>query len=341
VEGGMSDAPPKDPLAFSFGLDFVSSADRIKGERDERAELVRRALPFGIDFLDDILRGILPNHLILLGAETGAGKTQTAVRIATHLVSKGKRVHYFALEAEPKEIERRIKHGLLASADPGRAVSYTDWYWGASMGELRFEEAEALRNLKTYYRGRDFQGSDIDRLFLAIQSETDLIILDHLHYVDVDEENENRGYKRLMKNIRDGALGIGRPVIAVAHVRKKDVRSRQLVPDMDAFHGSSDIGKIATHAFTLAPARSVPSEAPHIANTFASVPKDRMSGSTGYVALLRYDRNLGRFLDNYTLGRQSGDEWKQLAALKEKKPRWAARHQTYQAPNTAPLMETT
>jgi len=332
----MSEAP-KDPLAFDFGLGFEDASSRVLGEEEERTADVERSLRFGIKFLDDVLRAILPKSIILLGAETGAGKTQTAVKIAMNVANKGHHVHYLALEAEHREIERRIKFGILGELDRAAVspvrMNYADWYLGKydDIIKRRYREsldrelASTLRNLKTYYRGRSFQASDIERLFQAIQTETSLIVLDHLHYVDIDDdENENRGYKKLMKTIRDVGLGIGKPILLVAHIKKKDYRSRDLVPSMDMFHGSSDIGKIATHAIMMAPARCVPSTEPHIAHTFVQVPKDRISGATGYTALLKYDRELGSFLPRYTLGRQVGDEWKPLGELKERLPHWAA-----------------
>ena len=113
-------------LVFDFDENFVSAAERVTNERPERAELVGRQLSYGIQFLDDILRGILPHDLILLGASTGAGKTEAAKQIAMHNALLGKRVHYFALEAEPKEIERRVKYALLVHhlrTDKSRCVA--------------------------------------------------------------------------------------------------------------------------------------------------------------------------------------------------------------------------
>ena len=60
-----------------------------------------------------------------------------------------------------------------------------------------------------------------------------------------DDPNENRAVKNIVKRIRDVSLAIGVPVIVVAHLRKKDRIPRPLAPDLDDFHGASDITKIA------------------------------------------------------------------------------------------------
>jgi hypothetical protein len=330
---------PQDPI-FDFGLSFESSANRIRGERQRRAELTKRLLQYDVTFLDDCLRGILPNHLVIIGASTGAGKTELAQMIAMNNVRAGKRVHYFALEAEPDEIERRTKFKMLArmASEAQRSLigfNYADWYLGRCddiVGDFEDEAEEDMHRLysglKTYYRGSRFGFEDIKRLFLAVQSETDLIVLDHLHYIDVDEENENRGMKHAVKTIRDTSLAMGIPVILVVHLRKKDIRVKTLVPDLDQVHGSSDITKIATHTIMLAPARgdNVPSKGTAFANTFMSVPKDRMSGQSGIVALCRFDLRFRTYETTYTLGRAAGQgdffEPLDLAEV----PRWATNH---------------
>lgn len=314
----MSDV--KDPLAFDFGINFKSAAERVRGESVERVERGKNEIPYHHGFLDDMLRGISQNDLIVLGAETGAGKTEFARLIAAENAKRGRRVYYFALEAEDREIERRTKFQIVVRIALNEGfrdwdvVNYPDWYRGKLEDVLGVYNDEADRifaseyaNLFTYYRGSKFDHEDIKRLFLAIQSDAELIVLDHLHYVDIEDENENRGFKTTVKMIRDVALGIGRPVILIVHLRKRDMRSKSIVPDIEMVHGSSDIAKICTRAIMLAPARSMPHPDTRKSNTFFSVPKDRVGGATGLVALCTYDRGTRSYRNGYHLGRMSAD----------------------------------
>ena len=337
-------AEPKDPLAFDFGVNFKSASDRVREERTTRMEHAARAMPYHIAFLDDYLRCIMPQDLILLAAATGVGKTELARMIATQAAANGKHVHYFALEAEPLEIERRTKFTVLASIVARRQIqipggfTYADWYAGKLESYVASIDVEAdawvqhkYKTLHTYYRGSKFDHDDIRRLFLAIQSESDLIILDHLHYVDIDDDNENRGFKRTMKMIRDVALGMGRPVIIVAHLRKRDqARRRELVPVVEDVHGSSDIIKICTRAVLIAPAPKsaiddVPIRAGHV-GTFFTIPKDRVTGACHQIALCEFDFRSRSYADTYTLGNQRGEKFEPLGLGDA--PQWAARHRS-------------
>lgn len=331
----MSDATKE--LTFDFGINFKSAADRLAGETAERIERGRNELSYYNGFLDDLLRGISTNDLIVLGAETGAGKTEFARHVGATNAKAGRRVYYFALEAEEREIERRTKYQILCrllkddNFTDWDQINYPDWYRGKLEGVLGAHNAAAdqlfaaeYANLFTYYRGAKFDHDDIKRLFLAIQSDAELIILDHLHYVDIEDENENRGFKKTVKMIRDVALGIGRPVILIVHLRKRDLRAKSIVPDIEMVHGSSDIAKICTRAIMLAPARSRQNPNPRYSNTFFSVPKDRVGGSTGLVALCVFDRGLRKYADQYQLGRLSADG-SEFEPLEDNIPRWARR----------------
>ncbi len=338
----MSEAP-KDPLAFDFGIDFQSAADRVKDEKTERDAHVARELSFGVPYLDDTLRSLLPHDLILLGASTGAGKTELARIIASHNAEKGKRVYYFALEAEPREIERRDKFATLCQLMAERedwiglkGMNYPDWYRNRCNDMIRHVEHDADRliatkrkTLFTYYKGSKFGTDDIKRLFLAVQSQADLIILDHLHYVDIDDDNENRGFKSAIKMIRDLSIGMGRPIILIAHLRKSDQRLKRLVPHIDDFHGSSDIAKAVTHAIQLAPAYDIQVSKGKAA-TFMYVPKDRHAGTSGLVALCEFDRRARSYGAKYTLGRDAGGTFEPLGTADA--PPWAHNHQPLPVP---------
>ena len=319
---------------------FASSPDRLDGELEERLAEAQRALKYHNAFLDDYLRAILPADLILLGAPTGLGKTDLALNIATTNAFLGKRVHYFALEAEPRELERRTKFALLSKAvyaahhDERHKMNYADWRLGKceaicgqwnSVVSAQFESN--LRPLWTLYRGNKFDAKDLEKQVIEVHEKTDLMVIDHLHYIDTSsDDNEARALGDVVKTIRDIALNVGKPVILIAHLRKKETGSKRLVPGLDDFHGSSNITKICTQAITIERCHVVQSSSWFLSPTFFSVLKDRRSGASPFVAVSNFDRRTKSYASTYTLGKltKGGSDWEPLPF--NDKPEWASGH---------------
>lgn len=326
---------------LDFGVKgFRPASERVKDERAGRLEDGSRIIPYGVSYIDDYTAGLLPNDMVVIGARTGAGKTSLATGIAKRAAREGRRVHFFALEAEPNEIERRLKYRLIcqmvySDSRQGMAspwlgdLDYLNWRIGRldqhlDAYEKRAEqEMQRYRSLVTYYRGSEFRVEDVRKLFLAIQDQSDLIILDHLHYVDFDDDrSENAAIRRIVLTIRDTALDIGVPVIVIAHLRKTKGGRMELVPSLDDFHGTSEITKRATSVIVLAPAddETTPNGQ---ASTYIHVGKHRARGACRFVARQRFHLGAREYTSRYELGRLSlmGDEWNPIEP--NEWPRWA------------------
>lgn len=303
-----------------FKNGFVSASERMLVEAEERKRLIRYSLKFGDRFLDKILQGILPTDFILFGALSGAGKTEKAVDIALANVLEGRRVHFFALEAEKYEIERRLKFKQIMKlyfddpeSDKTFFPRYSSWYLGKYKGTLDAYEDQAmtdlnhLKNLFTFYRSDDFGISEYERMILSLKGKTELIICDHLHYFDLDDPNENKAVKDVMKKIRDLVLICEVPVVLIAHLRKMDRRFTPLVPDLDDFHGTSDIGKIVTKAITMAPAGY---KNAYESYTYMRPVKSRMEGmAKRYTARMTWDTLRNTFTPSCVIGEIKGQEF--------------------------------
>ena len=329
---------------------FIAASERAATEREQRLAAARRALPFHQSFLDDRLRGILPHDLVIVTARTGVGKTEVALDIAKRSSMSGKRVAYFALEAEPLELERRTKYKWLVGEAYRRklpyvdALNFTDWIMGKCehvIGELDAEAdawfAQHFSTLKTYYKeGQSARGArrfDVDKMateMVQIARSVDLIVLDHLHYVDAREnETEFKAQSRIAHTLRDIALDVGKPVIAVAHVRKSppgSLNSRTIIPDEEAIHGHSDLSKITTQIVALAPARFIEPPKWYLAPTLIAVVKDRRSGRDGLAALTYFDTRYRTYAQRYTLGRLTDGDTKWEALKPADIPGWARGH---------------
>lgn len=320
---------------------FDTFPNRLWGEKDERIALASHALKYHNGFLDDILRAMLPHDLVLIGAPTGVGKTGFSLGIATTSAMVGHRVAYFALEAEPRELERRTKYQLLtaelyAEKNPRAGeFNYADWMLGKCEefcshlnNQVDDKIIEHLSTLHTYYRGERFTQHTLREEVQKAAVWADLVIVDHLHYIDIEsDESEARGVAEIVKTVRDLSLRVGRPILLIAHLRKKDRRDKQIISSIDDFHGTSNITKIATHVIALDRAYSVEPSKWFMSPTFMAVLKDRRMGATGHVALLNFDLRTRNYRPEYTLGRatKGGTEWEPIRALD--RPSWAKHHQ--------------
>lgn len=319
---------------------FRSVPERLAGELQRRLALATRAMAYNHAYLDDYFRALSVHDLVLVGAASGLGKSELAIKIAMGAAAGERRVHYFALEAEPDEIERRAKFSRLVELAKARGIpgadeiDFADWMLGRCedvCGPLNAEVdaklAADLETMHTLYRGRAFTATTLARRVLEAALDTDLFVIDHLHYIDDDHDSdENRATTDLIKTIRDLGLRVGRPFILVAHLRKRtgDERSQSLVPRLDDFHGSSNLGKVVTHAVVMERASGIESPAWYLSPTFIVARKDRRSGASPLVALMFYNVLTRSFADSYTLGRVHGKTWKEL--LPHQVPRWAKRH---------------
>lgn len=334
-----------------FKAEFKSMPERLVGEREERLALAKRALRYGHTFLDDVLRGILPHDLVLIGAPTGFGKTELALSIAMGSARRGVPVHYFALEAEPSELERRTTFAALARAayaarhPRAHDLNYTDWYLG-NCEEIASEFADEVAgfvratygSLKTFYRGEKFDAEDLARAILFVHRDTSLVVVDHLHYVDNDDRDEHRGLGDVMKVVRDVSLLIGKPIILVAHLRKRDPRLRQLIATVDDFHGSSNLTKIATQVIAIERAHDIEAPKWYLSPTYVSVLKNRRAGVPGLVAVCNFDGRTKSYEEIYSLGRARGQKWEPLKPA-ELAPTWAKHHRAWDAEDAEPARQ--
>lgn len=303
-------------------------------EREDRLTLPRRVLKWGVSYLDDALSGIFANDLVLLGAPPGVGKTAMCIGLAVSNLMDGKRVHFIALEAHVFEIERRLKYRYFCDAffgDENRPrlsgpINFKSWLLGTHREQTEKYEAyaedfclKAFTNLHTLYKDSKFTVRDFIDQVNSVADDTDLIITDHAHYFDWDDENENKALKIIVHTARELTQEIGCPIVLVGHLRKKDRGAKELAPGMDDFHGSSELVKVATKCVTIAPG-SVTSDGKYI--TYFRASKDRLdSGPSRYLGITTYNPKKGAYDEDYRITWANSDTPTELSL--EQYPDWA------------------
>ncbi len=218
----------------------------------------------GVAFIDLALQKILPTDLVLIGAKTGVGKTQVMTQMAGHMSATGKRVLFIALEAEPDEIEMRLRYQLLVAKIKESIVyaaidlSYRNFRLGGLCDYmLRFgndidkEFRDRFSNLYTLYPSIGYTWIDLqETLDQAKDQGIEAIFLDHIHFMETTNgDDSNEALTGIIKAVRRLNLQYEIPVFTAAHLRKD---FDKIIPTKEDFHGTSNLSKVATVCILIA-----------------------------------------------------------------------------------------
>lgn len=212
-----------------------------------------KIIKLGIKEIDKEILGILPNTVMVISADTGVGKSQLAGNIVMNAMSIGKKVAYFDLENDETDwMSRQISRYVYLKTGKYCAPYSTTI---KEIFEDRPEISEGLANTcdkynNLFYLYNNKELLTIDRYVEAIGQvpDVDLVVLDHLHYFDFENERENESIGKIIRAIRMLSKQKGIPVIVVAHMRKRDKKRE---PDNEDIFGSSNIAKEATVVLLL------------------------------------------------------------------------------------------
>lgn len=319
---------------FDRWKSILNEEEDAAKEREKKRE---SAFQFGIDFLDDALFGIYRGDLVLIGGQTGVGKTQFACNLALNAATQGKKVFYFALEAEKREIELRLLFQRINTHH-----TFSEFIGGLVTKELCEQIQQALEikpdfkstgDIKIFYKTENFGPKDLERELLSNQIEADVFIIDHFHFLDHEySKSEQEEHKKALRLIRDTALSMGKPVILLAHMNKALAKGGSIIPGNYDFYGTADLVNIATKVLTIT--GKIPEDLPFTIDestspTIIHISKNRMDGSVcRFFALTSFNYKKGNYNKGYYLGAMDN-----LSLLKRsdfKFPTWAKKALSYE-----------
>lgn len=306
---------------------------------DRIADIADHVIQFGITFLDNATMGIAPEELVILGARTGAGKTEL-LNIIAESASRHARVVFFSLESHELEMEQRALYRQiyerflpLTPAEkqkicPAGNLTYTAFARGAFNHNAMREFVHPFsglfeakyENLKVLYR-KSPSAKTIENDILSMQGEADLWILDHLHFLNHESRDELDAVRQAMKLFYELAAKQKTPLLIASHLRK-DASSGDF-PELSDLHGSSEISKRAVTAILMdqlppfkffGGANDIP--------TLFHIAKFRVSGAVRrYYAVHQFNTVTRKYSDNYVL--MSKDEKGEIIVDTGAKPDWA------------------
>lgn len=319
----------------------------LKQASDERKS--RKVVgKYGIKFLDDLLLGIYDEDFVLIGAETGHGKTEFANELAFRN-AENLRVHLFSLESDKNEPVYRKMFKLLAEKHYSKGRDWKDFsYRNFIAGKLDplKDEQEVIEEMSKYqgkltihYRDKgDFGIQNLTQIMGKIKDECDLIILDHIDYFDlVGGESENSQITDIMKTLRNINQVYRIPLIVFSHLRKK-YDKKQLFPTIDDFMGSSNKAKIAKTVILFG--RDFETEVQDcLSPTYCQVVKSRICGGGRMAGRLWFDTSLNAYTDAYELVKINSLNNSIENVPRDYYPQWAKNVDTLAADKVAKFFE--
>ena len=244
--------------------------------------------------LQQKLHGIRYGELVTITAGSGIGKSSFCRELATHLLNKGERVGYLALE----ESNRRTALGLMSAA-AGKAFHIGEH----SRTELTDVYSRTLEHWPLYlFDG--FGSFDPDVIYnrveyLAQGLDVKVVFLDHLSILLSGlDGDERRMIDTTMTRLRSLVERTGISLFLVSHLRRtsNDTNHEEGARvTLGQLRGSAAIAQLSDAVIALERNQQSTSGG---SDTTVRVLKNRYSGEVGIACTLKYDLNTCRFTEH-------------------------------------------
>jgi len=322
---------------------------------------------YGVVPLDDALFRIGKNELVVIGADTGSGKSELGLSIALHNAKAGKTVGVYYLEGGYQEALQRIKwHEITHRYYNDERfyklhidMDFKKWAFNSYTAEdglaiLQQIEAEAKADIEKYKENLYFfpvsTNFTLDNLMASLldfqewvekKMYLDLIVIDHLQYFSLEkEENEITEITKILRAVKQITEHYQTPIILISHLRKRG-KFKNGLPDHEDFYGSSNIPKISTTAIMIAPATDKDILAENIYPTYIRIVKSRTGARPNYAMLANYYLNERKYGGEYDIYRvNSLGEVFETPLLSNELPKWAVNaRRRYTDEQTTPIRD--
>ena len=191
----------------------INELNQLKGGID--------GVPTGFSDLDDLLTGLHPGELVIIGARPSMGKTSFGLNICGQASKAGFSVAFFSLEMPKDQLAMRL---LCADArvdmQAVRRGTLKDQDWMALSGALGPLAASSIYIDDTSGITPTQLRSRCRRL--KMENKLDMIMVDYLQLMSSDGRSENRQNEvsEISRNLKGIAKELGVPLVALAQLSR-------------------------------------------------------------------------------------------------------------------------
>lgn len=205
----------------------------------------RPRIDLGFPSLDDLLGGLEGGDLIIIGARPAVGKSAFSSQITLHLASLGKRIGYFNLEMQEKQIYERFvcaKSGINLTR-LRRAIAFQ------RDEQRQFDEAN--KYLETQ---KDVVITTGSKRISDIRADSkaqgyDVIIIDYLQLVKSDRTYGSNRYAEvgaISHAVKSLAMELNIPIIGLCQLNRSSEGREDKEPTMGELRESGDFEQDAS-----------------------------------------------------------------------------------------------
>lgn len=190
-----------------------------------------RAIPghsTGYDQLDGYIGGLVPTRVIVVGADTGIGKSLFVQNLARNLIAAGVPVLLFTTEMSAGEVVKRLVW-MAAGLDP---------VFLRTLGSTSSFQRERVRDAMDRLAGVGLRIVDVGELSLGlIRSESRrhvashgvaVVIVDHVDMVSAEGKDRLAQLRAITAGIKAMAQDLDVCVVAVSHINRQSQRDGSL-----------------------------------------------------------------------------------------------------------------
>jgi len=274
-----------------------------------KATKASECVSFGYEFLDDKLTGLFPGELMIIGGETGVGKTTLATKMVYNSAKRGTKSVILALEDRLNDYGIKAVYFELGRVRKKRGLKNYPWneYRKNCVLDKDYqfyidEAVSAVKNDNVYFIEVEEMMS-IDLLEVILDTLTaqgyELFLIDHLHYFDLLKGDSSKAdyVESVMIRLKQCQNRNGARILLIAHYRKLNGQK----PTDAAFKDSMAIAQNANYTMHLWRDKSdqgTPGE------TEIFISKSRNPNGEAHMKIM-YDNDLNDYIcDGYT-----PDDW--------------------------------
>ena len=276
-------------------------------------------LSTSFDWLDDKIVGLFKGELLVVGGETGTGKTAFVTNICYKAAQRGNKVDVFALEDRLADYGIKAVYFELGRVRKKKGFPHNYPWKEYRKNEIQDPNYKSLRQeaeLKIKNSNLSFAEiygqMNIDILEAMITQRvaegTKLFLIDHLHYFDMTRSNVSRAeyVEHLMIRIKSLQNKTGARIILVVHYKKLEGKK----PMLDSFKDSISIPQNANYVVNMWRDRS---EKGNRYETFFYLPKARNPSGEATIKVT-YDPDENEYKNPFEeFGTPQKDDVKEIA----------------------------